>query len=604
MFSHPCREMADSPMKAVGAVVRCSVYSEDKKIPDSFRFVSADIYKAVNRIGKALLVFEAGDMSGVDVPESNDETFAPGKKIRIEAGYDEDENPIFEGIVISHGVQILSGNRGTLRIECRDYAFPATLARNSKVFSKAKDSDAICAILKAYTPLAPSVDATAVTYPELVQYYCTDWDFILSRAEANGLVVLTDGKGISVKKPKTDGAPLLSVRYGTDVIEFTGELSASEQFADATATAWDPSAQKTISAQGAAPALNSQGSESPQKLAKATGNPKCNLQTVSDAGTDALKRWADSMLILSGLGRIRGEVRFYGNPKALPGTLMALDGFGKRFNGNAYVGSVEHRIEKGDWTTTVGMGLPEESVIDKNDMAAPPAAGLLSGIEGLHVGKVTKPDGDPAGESRIQIALPLLGLNDNLIWARLGNLWSSGGYGAFFIPDVGDEVVVGFFNNDPRYPVILGSMYSSKQKPPYELTRENYTRAFTTKSKMKIAFDEEKKVITMLTPGKNTIEISDEGKGIKISDQNNNLIEMNNNGIVLKSPKDITIKSDMNIRIEAGTAIDMKAKTDLKVKGLNVEAKADMSVKIQGSAQAELSASGQTVIKGAMVMIN
>ncbi len=584
--------------------MRCSVYSEGNKIADSFRFVSAEIYKAVNRIGKALLVFEAGDMPGADVPESNDDVFAPGKKIRIEAGYDQQESPLFEGIVISHNVRILPGNRGTLQIECRDYAFPATLVRKNKVFAKSKDSDAIKKLLADYAPLSPSVEATTVTHPELVQYYCTDWDFALSRAEANGLVVITEGKEISIKKPKTDAAPVLSVRYGTDIIEFTGELSATGQFAGSTATAWDPAAQKVVSATGKKPALNNQGTMSPEQLAAAMGNAQCNLQTVSGGGSDALGQWAASAWLRSGLSRIRGIVRFYGSEKALPGAIIAVDGFGKRFNGDAYIGAVEHRIEKGDWTTLVEMGLPEESIVDQTGVTAPPAAGQLPAIEGLHIGKVAKLDGDPAGENRIQVELPLLGSKDNLVWARLGNFWSSSGYGAFFIPDTGDEVILGFFNNDPRYPVILGSLYSSKQKPPYELSKENYTRSIVTKTKMKITFDEEKKVITLLTPGKNTIEISDEGKGIKLSDQNKNLVEMNNSGIVLKSPKDITIKSDQNIKIEAGMGVDVKAKTDLKAKGMNAEVKADVGVKIQGSATAELSASGQTTVKGGMVMIN
>ncbi|MDR1756300.1 MAG: PAAR domain-containing protein [Culturomica sp.] len=51
------------------------------------------------------------------------------------------------GVVISHSVRILPGNRGTLRIECRDYAFPSTLVRKNKVFAESKDSDAIQKLL-------------------------------------------------------------------------------------------------------------------------------------------------------------------------------------------------------------------------------------------------------------------------------------------------------------------------------------------------------------------------------------------------------------------------------------------------------------------------
>jgi hypothetical protein len=50
--------------------------------------------------------------------------------------------------------------------------------------------------------------------------------------------------------------------------------------------------------------------------------------------------------------------------------------------------------------------------------------------------------------------------------------------------------------------------------------------------------------------------------------------------------------------------LPLKSTTDLKAEGLNVELKAKMGLKAQGSATAEISASGTTTVKGAMVMIN
>lgn len=121
---------------------------------------------------------------------------------------------------------------------------------------------------------------------------------------------------------------------------------------------------------------------------------------------------------------------------------------------------------------------------------------------------------------------------------------------------------------------------------------------------MKVTLDEEKKIITIETPGKNRIEISDEVHGLKLSDRNGNMIEMNDEGITIKSSKDLVFKSNKNIRIGAGLGIDAKANTDLKLKGMNVEAKADMGIIVKGSVCAELSASGRTIVKGGVVMIN
>lgn len=597
--------MADSTSKNTDGVVRISVFSDGNPISDSvFGLISVYVYKAVNKIGKATLVFEAGDMANSNVPESEDETFAIGKKIRIEAGYAEDENPIFEGIVITHKVVLGDHENSYLEIECRDYAYLTTLTRKNNVFAKKKDSDAVQTILGNYSDLTPSVDATKTKYNDLVQYYCSDWDFVLSRADANGLIIVTEGKDIHIKKPDLSKSPQLKVTYGIDLIEFHGELSASDQLAEIKAIAWNPATQKTVLVDGVKPSLNIQGSDSIGKLSEAVGSETMMLQTDMYTEESALQAWADSQRLKAGLSKILGYCKFQGNARAMHGETIELDGFGKRFNGIAFIGYVEHEIKEGNWTTTTGLGLSFDNITDKPDVIASPASGFLPGVRGLHIGKVTKLNEDPAKENRIQVEFSILGCETKTIWARLSNFWASSNYGAFFIPDIGDEVILGFFNEDPCQPVILGSLYSSKQKPVDELNADNKIRSITTKSNMRIEFEEEKKIITLKTPGKNTIIISDENKGIQLVDQNNNKIVMNDSGITIESAKELTLKAKTNITINAGAKLDAKAKSDLQLKGMNVKASADMELSLKGNAKAELNASGQTVVKGAMVMIN
>ena len=85
-------------------------------------------------------------------------------------------------------------------VECRDFAYQATQGRKNRIFEKKKDSDMIKEVLKAYGSV--KVDATTCQYSEMVQYYCSDWDFALSRADANGLFISTEGKEIEVFKKK------------------------------------------------------------------------------------------------------------------------------------------------------------------------------------------------------------------------------------------------------------------------------------------------------------------------------------------------------------------------------------------------------------------
>ena len=596
--------MPNAVTKDSDGVVRVSVFSEGNAVHALFPLISAYVFKGVNRIGKATLVFEAGDMTKGEVAQSDDDSFAPGKNIRIEAGYDDDENIIFEGVVTTHTFSVDQNNQSTLKVDCHDYAFPATLTRKNKVFEKKKDSQAIQELLGSYSPLSASVDSTTTKYNELVQYYCTDWDFILSRADANGLVAITEGKTIKVKKPELSAAPKLKATYGIDIIEFEGELSAEEQQAEVEAVAWDAGSQEVIKVQAKKPSLNTQGTDKPETLAESLGSNKYTLQTEQCAEESAMQAWADAQRLKAGLSRILGYCKFPGNSKALHGDLIELSGLGKRFDGNAYIGCVEHDIKDGDWVTTVGLGLPLENITDKTDVVSPPASGFLPGVQGLHIGKVTKLNEDPTGEHKVQVEIPILNGDKNTIWARLAKFWGSNGYGSFFIPEVDDEVVIGFFNNDPCHAVVLGSMYSSAQPPPYELTSDNYIQAIVTKSAMKLEFNEEDKVITIETPGGNTIKISDKDKGIELTDQNDNKIVMNDSGVLIESAKELTIKAAKDIKIEAGMNLQAKAKTNVKIEGMNVEGKAKTALTMKGTASAEFSASGNTTVKGAMVMIN
>ncbi len=107
------------------------------------------------------------------------------------------------------------------------------------------------------------------------------------------------------------------------------------------------------------------------------------------------------------------------------------------------------------------------------------------------------------------------------------------------------------------------------------------------------------------TPGANSITISDEDKSILIKDQNGNSIKMSSSGIDLDSAKDINLTSKGNISIKATSKVSVEASGgDVEMKGLNIKNTAQVGFTAKGNATAEISASGQTTVKGAMVMIN
>lgn len=347
--------------------------------------------------------------------------------------------------------------------------------------------------------------------------------------------------------------------------------------------------------------MNKQGDLQPKNIAS---GGSMLLQTDAPTEEKALKQWADSMALKAALARYQGSVSFYGSAKAKPGCIIELKGLGKRFNGNLFVGSVTHTIEDNEWTTEAGAGVSPLNITDEPDVVSPTASGYLPGLQGLHAAVVKKLDGDPQKEYRIQVELPWLDGKSKLLWARLATMYATGGMGTFFLPEPGDEVLVGFMNQDPGHPVILGSLYGAKHKPPFEYEAKNNTKAIVTREKLRIEFDEEKKVITVATPGKNTLEISDDGKQIRLADQHKNEIKMDSGGITLTSAKDIKLKAKGGITMDATMKLSAAAKQDVSLEGLNVKVQAKVGASVKGNATAELSASGQTTVKGAMVMIN
>ena len=86
---------------------------------------------------------------------------------------------------------------------------------------------------------------------------------------------------------------------------------------------------------------------------------------------------------------------------------------------------------------------------------------MLPAANGLQIGVVTALEDDPQGDDRIKCRLPMVGAGEEGLWARLATLDAGDGRGTYFRPEIGDEVVVGFLDDDPRNPVILGMCHSS-----------------------------------------------------------------------------------------------------------------------------------------------
>lgn len=594
--------MAISPILNPDGALHVVVTSDGNAIPQSAQLISVTVRSAFNRVPFATLVFADGDMAQGMFVLSESAHFKPGAAIKVEAGYGDSMAQIFAGIVVRHGLSISGDNDARLIIECRDKAAKMTVGRKNAWHIDKTDADVISQLIGNHA-LTAKVASSTLVHKELVQHYCTDWDFMLSRAEASGCLVRVDDGTVDVTPPDTSCAAVLKVTYGTDLIDFHADLDASQQYAKVQASAWSMSEQSLVLGNEASPAsLNAQGNLDSCELAQVLGLKTLALQTGAPLPKAALDGWAKAQQLKSGLSRLRGRMRFQGSALARLGQLIDLAGVGERFNGPVFVTGVTHQLEDGTWATEVEFGLPVDWSSERSDVMAPAASGLVPGIEGLHVGVVLKLDEDPAGEHRVQVKVPAAGVES--VWARLLQITASNAFGAFFAPEIGDEVLLGWFNNDPGYPVVLGSLYSSRRPPPTPLTANNQIKTLVTRCKAKLEFNDEDETITLLTPGNNKMVFSDKDKSIVITDNTGNSIELGTGGITLESSRDIKINAKGTISIDAVGAVSVSSSANVDVDGMNVNCTAKVGMVAKGSATAELSASGQTIVKGAMVMIN
>ncbi|NEP60339.1 MAG: type VI secretion system tip protein VgrG [Symploca sp. SIO2G7] len=584
------------PQNSTYDVATFKLLANGQDVTNRYGVLSLVINRVVNRIPSARVVLQDGSAGDETFPASEGDDFIPGQELELAVGFDGDNQRIFKGLIVKQSLKVGTGGNSILSLDCREAVTKLTIGRHSRYFADSLDSDAIEDIISSYSDLSPDVEATTVTHGEIVQYYTSDWDFILSRAEMNGQIVLVDGDQLRVKAPAIDGNPLIALTYGANLLEFETEMDARCQYQAVKAQAWSYGDQDLVEVEASEPTVNQQGDLSGADLAGVIGLDEWNLRHAGEISEPELQAWADAQLLKSRLAKIRGRVKTKGFPGAKPDALIELGGAGSRFNGLAYVSGVRHDFSHGVWHPHLQLGLSPDWFYQTADIMEKPAAGLLPGVHGLQIGVVVQLQDDPRGEDRILVRTPTIDTTAEGIWARLASLDAGDSRGAFFRPEIDDEVVLGFLNDDPRHPIVLGMLNSSAKPAPLVAADDNHQKGFITRSELKLIFDDETQVITLETPSGNKLTISDDTQGIQLEDQHGNTLALDDGGITLTSAQDITL--------EATGALTLKANQDIHLEGLNVNATAQAQFKAEGTGGAEMSTSAIAVLKGSLVQIN
>lgn len=578
-------------------------------VSTQYQVASIIISKEVNRIPFAKLIIYDGNAASQDFPVSNEETFVPGTEIEIMAGYHSKESSLFTGIILKNSIKIKKDHSPELILDCRDKAIQMTVARKSKYFYDSKDSEAAKEIVDSYQ-LDSDFEDTDVKIQAIVQYNCTDWDFIMSRMEANGKLCFVESGKIIAKKPDFSAKTVLDTMFGSSLLEMDVDLDALNQYQSIRANTWDYSNQNITTVNAEEPGFEENGNISSSDLGNVLSIADYDIFSGETVTESELQNLANGRLLKARLSRIRGRVRFRGlaqlnesGEQLKPGNLINLGGVGDRFNGKVFVSGVRHEISNGVWTTDVQFGLTNEPFTKQPDVNASPAANMIPAIQGLQIGVVTDLENDPDSQDRIRVRLPIIDANEDGVWSRIACMDAGNKRGTFFRPEVGDEVLVGFLNNDPRNPVVLGMLNSSSKPAPLQASNQNDEKGYVSRSGMKMIFNDDEKSVKIETPAGKKVTISESDKVMTLEDENGNKISMDSSSVSITSGAKMSLKAAGDLTIEA-VNITLSPSSNFSMSAGGASLKAGSGSATLSAPTVKVEGSGTATIKGGMVMIN
>lgn len=166
---------------------------------------------------------------------------------------------------------------------------------------------------------------------------------------------------------------------------------------------------------------------------------------------------------------------------------------------------------------------------------------LSSGAYLAHVVNVK----DPKNLNRVQVRVynaDAVADQDAPVWARVVVPFAGGSRGAFFMPDVGDEVMVMYLSGDSRFPVVMGGMWNGAAGAPDSFggsgdSVDRWTITGKAGTKIAIVEDSSGPTIHFTTPGQLSGKMTDSGGGsIEFTNASQTSVKIDSTGVTINAP--------------------------------------------------------------------
>ncbi|CAM4236482.1 VgrG-related protein [Kibdelosporangium persicum] len=485
----------------------------------------------------------------------DEDKFRPGTKIQIAFRAEGEPVVVTSGEVTAVSVEPGVTGRHELVVTGLDLTHRMARGGKSRAFTNMTDADIARRISGEYG-LDPNIDGTSEVRAHMLQHNETDYAFLRRIAASIGFDFwITENKFHFKRKPSGRGqAPKLT--WGENLRSFKVRFASVDACDEVVVTAWDPVDKKTITGRANTP---DPGTDAPAAAQMASAAKRAFGQVTRRAGqfpaasqSEADARAQSLMAKASGGGVVmRGEA--VGNPWIGAGNDVTLDKVGARLGGKYRVTMVEH-IYGADrpYVTRFTCGAKEaESLVDIIGGGGTANRQEHRGWGSLVVGVVTNND-DKESQARVKIKFPTLS-DDESHWARVATIGAGASRGIEWLPEVGDEVLVGFENDDKSRPIVLGGLWGRKDKPP----EPNPTQDGKVKDRVMASRKNHRIVLTDDPKSRITVKLGDAECELTLEKDESTLAGETK---LVISAKDIEVKAANSLKLDA-------AKIDITAQG-------------------------------------
>lgn len=332
--------------------------------------------------------------------------------------------------------------------------------RSTEIYRQVRYSDVARTVARRASLETGRVDTPPTSVkPQVTQCNTSDWDFLTSLAREIGYeVAVVDGRLTFAPRPEAS-SPSVTVTPD-DLVRLRCVVSAGEQAAQVEVRGWNPRLKQEVVATAAVAARGSELEEAPATAASKVGG--ATLTSVAGLHHDTRDATAAAGALAEQVGDAYGTLEgvAHGDPALRAGTVVSLAGAGTGFDGDYTLTATRHVFDEDGYTTWFASGPPDRhSLLGANgpSRTEDPVSGVVPGI-------VTDAR-DPEKLGRVKVSFPWLSSANESHWARVAQPWAGNGFGAVFVPEVNDEVLVAFEQGDFGRPYVVGGLYNGRDVP-------------------------------------------------------------------------------------------------------------------------------------------